>query len=760
MKKRTIVRAVILLWGILTMAALPACGKKESVAGVPKDYVYRSETLPVSAEVEDIANLFTAGNTKYAYGIKWNENYDRSKLVLCTLNDDGTVAHRTEVEQAEGSYYNTFTGGENGEIYCVNINGSEKMGNDGVQEYMEEYNLIRMDANGNESWRVCLNEIKELNTEDYFYVNSLICLPGQKLLVSTMGKCGVFDAEGNYKGLLKLSGPGMDENSTDTGRMVVLDDGRVVNYRHGEKGLIFQTLNTDTGALGEEQVLTGNVYSYSIYPGKGYDLLLVDYNNVYGYNIGKEPVRLMNYVDSDLNIYGIESVAAVNKETFWGFISDETSGKRILATFTKVDPKDVLDKVTLTLGGIYIDWDVKGQVVKFNKSNDKYRIQILDYNDLYNTTEDYRAGVTKFNADIASGKAPDIILISDELPIKSYMSKGLFTDFIPLIENDPELDMANMMPNVVKAFSTEGHLYQLTPSYIVMTVYGKTSDVGSEPGWTIKEAQDLVASKPAGTELFDEMIRSRLLHYSMVMGGEQFVDWEKGVCNYDSEAFASLLEFIKTFPEEADHSIYDDPSYWNERDSAWRTGKVLTQIVSIDGFRTHNRIMKGTFGEEVTMIGFPTESGQGSVLHGNLSFAISSKSKKQEGAWAFTRYFITDEYQSKISYTLPISVKAFNAQGEEAMKKQHYLDEHGKKVEVDETYYMNGQEVIITPIDAAELERVKKFIYSVEVSSSQNEDLLNIITEEAAPFFAGQKSVKEVTDIIQSRAKIYVNENR
>ncbi len=42
-----------------------------------------------------------------------------------------------------------------------------------------------------------------------------------------------------------------------------------------------------------------------------------------------------------------------------------------------------------------------------------------------------------------------------------------------------------------------------------------------------------------------------------------------------------------------------------------------------------------------------------------------------------------------------------------------------------------------------------------------NPDLIaDIIMEEAKPFFLGQKSVDEVTDIIQSRVQIYVNESR
>ena len=56
---------------------------------------------------------------------------------------------------------------------------------------------------------------------------------------------------------------------------------------------------------------------------------------------------------------------------------------------------------------------------------------------------------------------------------------------------------------------------------------------------------------------------------------------------------------------------------------------------------------------------------------------------------------------------------------------------------------------------------VTRIIDNIAVSrGTWNEDILVIITEEAAPFFAGQKSAGEVADIIQSRVQMYVNENR
>lgn len=51
-------------------------------------------------------------------------------------------------------------------------------------------------------------------------------------------------------------------------------------------------------------------------------------------------------------------------------------------------------------------------------------------------------------------------------------------------------------------------------------------------------------------------------------------------------------------------------------------------------------------------------------------------------------------------------------------------------------------------------------LYSFTQVYRSDDTLLNIVREEAGPFFAGQKKAQEVAPIIQSRVQLYVNENR
>ena len=50
---------------------------------------------------------------------------------------------------------------------------------------------------------------------------------------------------------------------------------------------------------------------------------------------------------------------------------DDENKETVLTRFVKVDPKDVKDKIVLTLACNDFDWDVRNRVVSFNKTNEK-----------------------------------------------------------------------------------------------------------------------------------------------------------------------------------------------------------------------------------------------------------------------------------------------------------------------------------------------------------------------------------------------------
>ena len=69
-------------------------------------------------------------------------------------------------------------------------------------------------------------------------------------------------------------------------------------------------------------------------------------------------------------------------------------------------------------------------------------------------------------------------------------------------------------------------------------------------------------------------------------------------------------------------------------------------------------------------------------------------------------------------------------------------------------------EIKADPLSKEETAKVMDLIKSINRAANYDEELLKIVQEESAGFLEGQKSAQEVAGIIQSRAKIYINENR
>ena len=82
------------------------------------------------------------------------------------------------------------------------------------------------------------------------------------------------------------------------------------------------------------------------------------------------------------------------------------------------------------------------------------------------------------------------------------------------------------------------------------------------------------------------------------------------------------------------------------------------------------------------------------------------------------------------------------------------------RVEYDETYYINGEEILLPQLTQEQVDRIVSFVESVNKRGYYNEAISNIISEEAGAYFSGQKSARDVAGVIQSRVQVYVNENR
>ncbi len=497
---------------------------------------------------------------------------------------------------------------------------------------------------------------------------------------------------------------------------------------------------------------------------KNGDLLYSNTQGLFKYHIGDtEPQQIMSFVNSDLYINNLSNVLPVDEEHFVGIYSeyDEESYINVVGggLFTKVNPADIPDKTVLVLGGSYIPSDMRKRVVEYNKASSTHRIVLRDYSQ-YNSYDDYMAGYNQMNNDIISGKMPDILIVdSYGMSLENYISKGLLADIDALIAKDEELSGTEFVQNVFEACRVDGKLYEIIPSFNVRTYIGKTSIVGDRSGWTLDEAKQLLASMPEGTSLFGDMTRESFFSTVMQMRGSDFIDVSTGKCNFNSDEFIALMEFAKTLPEQMEEDYYEG-DWYTAYESQYRENRTILSGCYISSMENMVYSINGSFGEDVTYVGFPNEGGQGSVIATNTSYAIAAGSADLDAVWEFMRYYLTDEYQNTLEWQLPVNRKRFDELAEKATKKPTYEDENGVEVEDNYTYWINDEELILDPLTAEQLDRLKSFVSSVTKRAYYNEDVMNIISEEMDAFYQGQKSAKDVAGIIQSRAQLFVNENR
>lgn len=633
----------------------------------------------------------------------------------------------------------------------VVIDGSEISAEDivgGDVSETDKYYMVKHDSTGAEIWR---NEI-DSTTDSYFYVNSFLLADDNTIVTSDTNGIHKYNAEDGTK-TSDINLDSIEDSDYGVSLMVyALGDGNfgAINAASAE----FYKLDLGAGTISTVEGAENPFYDYTFYSGAGsHDFFAVGSEGVYTYNMGDQNVSMiLNFVDSDINTYGLSNLVALSDTELVALIPSDDSGFG-LSYLTKVDPKSVSEKQQITLGCNYIDYDVRSQIIKFNKTNDNYRIVINDYSK-YDSDSDYSGGANRLNTDIVSGNAPDILVLDADMPVDSYISKGLFEDMSDYFKNDAELSKIKFLDHVMEAFKTDGKMYKLIPSFYVETVVAAKKDAGDDYTWTIDELEKLVKDKNIEHKnIFGPLARDEVFEMALSLSGSQYIDWSTLTCSYNSEAFIHLLEFVNEFPAEL-----EEDDYYNDTSAYWRQGIALADRFYLNGFSDYNYEAKGTFGEEIQTVGFPSDNGSGAALYPNLQLTMSSTSKVKDGCWEFMRYFLTDEYQKTIDGSWPVSMTKIDEMAAAAKKKPTYVDEDGKEVEYDDTYYIGETEIIIPPMNDDEINEVINYLNSIDQVGNSNEEVANIIYEEAAAYFSGQKSAEEVADIIQSRVQIYVNE--
>ena len=144
---------------------------------------------------------------------------------------------------------------------------------------------------------------------------------------------------------------------------------------------------------------------------------------------------------------------------------------------------------------------------------------------------------------------------------------------------------------------------------------------------------------------------------------------------------------------------------------------------------------------------------------------MSSTCGNKDGAWEFLRTFLTEDYQESNTWSFPTNKTVFDSRLKEAMTPIYYTDpETGEQVEQSQggmSWGPNPEDSIeFYAMSQEEADQLMGLIDSTTVLYSYDEELLSIVMDASAPYFAGQRTLDDVARQVQSRVSLYVNERK
>ena len=801
---RMMKRGAALLLALTLTLGLAACGKdKDNGTEQLTGKVYVPEFLDFNLDVEYISGGCATGDAVYLMGSKSQEREETDPATgeilyyydeiysLYRIPLDGSDPVKLEAYQPtalpEGTEGNvgveSITAADDGTIwltehvgvYTFDLPENFNPENDDKWNYHTyEESIIRrqLDASGNEIGRVDISDLAGKLGVEYVYAT-------------------LFDRAGNLSAVTETEIIMLDpqlnkvfsvEGEDIAGSPTLLSNGRLglLNYIYDEEketgAWTMKTVDPEAQDWGEEYTLPEN--AYNAYPGGGeYLFYYQNGDSIYGYKAGAaEGEKIFSWIDSDINRSNME---------FFSFLPDgrvvvvtrewqSDNSKVELAIMTATDRSQLPEKTTLTYATMYLGYDVRSQIIEFNKTSDKYRIEVRDYSE-FATAEDSSAGLTRLNTEIVAGNVPDM-LETGSIPLRQYAAKGLLEDLWPFIEGDTDIGgRAGVMEHVLNAAEQDGKLYEIFTNFAIRTVAGPKNIVGDRMSWTLADLQEALAKMPEGCAIFGQTdTKTDMLSNVMAQNADSFVDWSTGQCRFDSEDFKALLAFCNSFPAEYDWENSQDE--WEDPYTRIISGKQMLTSVYFSQLRWDFLENDGLFKSQggAAFIGYPREDGGvGSSFTTNGGVAMSAACKDKEGAWSFMRTRLlsqsTDEESARYWSNFPVNKADFDKMVEEAMTVQYeqdengqpLLDENGQPIEIKETWWISDD--LQLEQGAVTQEQYDRFMALYNATDSVyyfDEAIYDIVADMAGAYFAGDRSLDDTAAQIQSRVTLYVNENR
>lgn len=388
--------------------------------------------------------------------------------------------------------------------------------------------------------------------------------------------------------------------------------------------------------------------------------------------------------------------------------------------------------------------------------------------------------IKNLNTRIMAGKGPDVLVL-DNMPMDSYVEKGILMDIAPLLNNLSSEDA--VFPNVVDAFTKDGQVYMVPCTIQLPYVLGRNEEINKMTGLsdiitvmaqmreTNPGADLLRLSSPKGMmrvfsltsaptwrteegtlnkEAISDFLTQTKQMYDIQMDGlseEALLDWES-----EKEMYQSYQSINGENLEESDEiRTRHQAIYFMGQAQQFAAGSIN----NITEYNCHVSLPKTEGFENCGSI--PMNGQCSNVFWAKSLLGITTSSENTERAQNFIKTALSTEVQIDIENGFPVTQKAIldsYADQWKLYKDNDYVSGQGGTVDPD------GNEVVllIRIPDEAEVNELLQWITSMDTAYVEDKTFENIIYEEGTSYLSGERSLEETMNSIETRLGIYLAE--
>lgn len=781
-EKRVIMRKKLLalvLSAMLAVTAFTGCGdntknttKTSNTQSEEKEgFVYVPTYFDWGFEKSDNDWINTYG-IRNGHMLGMYQTYDETtyesnqELLVMNLSDGALTRIPVKLEN-ENQYVNQFTTKDDGSVLVC---AEEYKWDEKTQVGESTYTIMHMDVTGTVLSTMDMTAVCKEMEDKYEWAHP------QNMIVDGDGVLYIqFDQE-----IVALNEEGTKifgvETSNYIHNMGVMPDGNIYIVYYGQDGTEMAVIDKNTQALGTAYKVSNSLNGF-FEVAEGNVLYYSDGSAVCSWDLATgESKVLFDWLDSDINGNYVNGISCKDEDTIFAYYSDWQTNEETFMKLVKTDRSQVKEKKTITLATLTnTGSDMMADIVAFNRANEEYRIDVVMYLDQRNmSTADYQNyeqfindAVTRMKNDLTGNNPPDIICLSDTyISTEDLAVKGLLEEITPYLEK-AGYSLDDFVQGVVNSYKLDGKLYGLPTRFSLYTAVADSAYVGTEPGWTLAEVQEVVKNMPEGMQFLSGTTQSSFVNQCLMFGYDTFIDSVNSQCHFDSPEFKTLLEIAKAFPKEYDYTGEEpsDPILL----SSGELLMTVENIYDLDGIQ----LCQAYFGDKTpTFIGLPGASGNGTlIMPDGAAYALCSKSDEKDAAAQFIVGLLTEEYDEsdQSSWGFPVLQKALDAYIADEIDVEYLKDEKGELI-LDENgnpistegghgIGMGDWEYSYRPCNQEDADILLELINGANGTYNYNTELFSIIMEELEPYFSGQKSVDEVAGIIQNRINLYLIEN-